>query len=136
MTFEELEQTLPQGFHDAQLKSLSLDYVKKEIRIEIDFVVGVNLKSHSMEFRSAEVLVAEFDFCVMDIPDSSYPYQKKHSLWIDAVSGQPEDSEVALPPHSRSHFLFSIWVDEWNGYMRIAAGDMNLKWLDGNGGAT
>lgn len=52
MTLEELADTLPNGFHDAQVSSLSIDYIKREARLLIDLWVS-DSPSDSEELREA-----------------------------------------------------------------------------------
>jgi len=40
MTLELLADSLPGGFHDTQISSVSIDYVKREARLIIDLSVG------------------------------------------------------------------------------------------------
>ena len=58
MTLEELADTLPNGFHDAQVSSVSIDYVKREARLLMDLWVG-DLSSQNEEerqvYRSGEL---------------------------------------------------------------------------------
>ena len=52
MTLEELADTLPDGFHDAQISSVSIDYIKREARLIIDLSVG-DPSSEDEELRDA-----------------------------------------------------------------------------------
>ena len=40
MTFEELDNELPNGFHDAQLHSVRIDYVRGTMTLHMSFWVG------------------------------------------------------------------------------------------------
>jgi hypothetical protein len=52
VTLEGLAYTLPNGFHDAQVTSVGIDYVKREARLLIDLWVG-ELRSDNEELREA-----------------------------------------------------------------------------------
>jgi hypothetical protein len=41
MTFEELDQKLPNGFHDAKIRTITLDFVNRSIVIGMNLLVGV-----------------------------------------------------------------------------------------------
>jgi hypothetical protein len=127
MNFNEIEKSLPNGFHDAKMESFYFNYARSEIKILLDIWVGS--PQDKEKYRSAELYIQNIDFCIMDIPDKNYPYQKKGALTIDAVPEQPKQSFLNLPPHKLGHFLFTIWVNEWNAFIRIAAEHMQIKWL-------
>jgi hypothetical protein len=40
MTLDELAVSLPNGFHDAELKTLALDYERREARLVLDLWSG------------------------------------------------------------------------------------------------
>lgn len=124
MNFESLEASLPNGFHDALLKNLTIDYMTKSIQISFEFLVS-NL-SESTKYSAAELRVMEFDFCIIDTPSEGYPYNKVCGLSVDAGSGQPSTSPVEVP--SGEGDLFWIWVSDWNSFIRISAKDMELVW--------
>jgi hypothetical protein len=130
MTFEQLEQSLPNGFHDAKLRAINIDYVTRASRLDLDLLVGDpeggDQQSRNI-LRPAVVTVSGFDFCVIDAPDPAYPYAT-FPLTIDAISGQPEGSEISLPPVTQGAFLFTIWINEWNAFIRIAALDLGMEW--------
>jgi hypothetical protein len=42
-------------------------------------------------------------------------------LWIDAGPGQPSKSVVQLPELPPDWFLHWFFVNEWNGFIRVAA---------------
>lgn len=128
MSIEAIIQSLPNGFHDSEMKAISINYFEKIIKINL-IVLLDDRKDSSSSRKPAELVINDFAFCVIDTPDSSYPYLKSKGLTIDIGIGQPSTSEIKLPPYEKSQILFWIWVEEWNGFIRIAAKDAKLNWI-------
>lgn len=129
MTFEQLMDVLPNGLHDSFLKNISVDYISRKISASIDIWVG-NLDSKDFkdreELRSAQLIINDFDFCTLDAPDATYQYSQNKPLSIDAGEGISPTSKIKLPPIKKDHFLFWVWVNQWNSVIHIAARDIDL----------
>lgn len=131
MKLEKLIASLPNGFHDAQMTNLLIDYLAGRITFSLNLLTGdPEDKSKKMQdtYKAAQLIISDFEYCVIDSPDKGYPYLKRGHLNIDLGVGQPATSPVNLPPHKNDSFQFWIWVDEWNSFIRIAAKDVDLKW--------
>jgi hypothetical protein len=132
MKIQELLKTLPNALHDARMQSIKIDYELRVIEIAVEIWMGTldrvdrDLKE---EYRSANLQVTDFEFCVVDVPDKNYPYSSTGKVNIDMGLGEPPNSEVKLPKHKDKNSLFWIWVNEWNAFIRIAAGDIVLSWV-------
>jgi len=139
MTLEELAHTLPNGFHDSALKSLSVDYERRTVHLEMSLKVGDSdgPQEQRDDVRDAHIQVSGLLFLVVDPPSTTagYDFKSPGELWI--VDGYetrsiPEfaktisrDLMEALPPEA---FAQSFFVSEWNSYIHIAARDCAMKW--------
>jgi hypothetical protein len=132
MNFKNLEETLPNGFHDGRLKSLSIDYVSRTLNMDMDLCTGnpeAKAEKERESYRSATVIVENLEFCIIDPPASGYPFNKARQLTIDAGPGAPPNDSVKIPNIGTSSFLFWIWVNEWNAFIRIAAEGIKIEWI-------
>ena len=126
-TIEELELTLPNGFHDARLLRLDIDYRARQATITLDVVVNEEGKP---VFRSGVLRITGVVFLVLDPPapgstlDSSKPSQ------IDTGQGQPNTSPLTLPPVPPGHFLEWFFVVDWNSFIRVCAEDASFEWSE------
>ena len=134
MTFEELDKELPNGFHDAELHDLRIDYVSGSaiLRMGLDF--GSYDRSNSPDYRVGELRVSGLYFCSIETPDPNYPYLPDGSpLNVSGDPGKPETRRAleelssTLPPGVR---CFRLFVNEWNSFIYIAARDVLICWLD------
>jgi len=56
MTFEDVENTLPQGFHDASIESLSFNFSERKLRLAFDLLVKYDEASTKTVLRFGEVI--------------------------------------------------------------------------------
>jgi hypothetical protein len=136
MTLEELAFTLPDGFHDAQVSNVSIDYIKREARLIMDLSVG-DPSSDDAELRDAyregELKLSGLLYWVIEPPDANYPYWESKQLWIDAgdLASASFRPSVKLPePLPAGAFASWFFVQGWNSFMYVAAMDASLEWKE------
>src|SRR5216684_1034247 len=137
MKFEQLDSELPNGFHDARLHKVAIDYPAGSMILHMDLWVGRLDGGNREEYRSAEVRVTGLYFCVVDPPDPSCPYVP--SRFPLDVSGDPAkpDTFPALNELSRTFppglSCYRFFVHEWNSFINIAARDVQISWINDGG---
>src|SRR3954469_11537584 len=88
MNIEDISNALPNGFHDAYIQRLILDYAKHEAVFELEIWVGDSDSkdtTKSDEYRSGRLKLDGFLFCVIEPPD--VPFDERSvledgALWI------------------------------------------------------
>ena len=77
MTLEELEETLPNGLHDAEVKRIATDYELRTVTVELAVWVGdIDDPPERREaYRYARIDISGLCFLVMEAPDAKYPFQ-------------------------------------------------------------
>ena len=133
-TLDELAASLPNGFHDAELNALAIDYAKRELRLSLKIWVGdvaAEAEEEREAYRSAELLISGLIYFVCEPPDPTYPFHSDGSLTIDTggIQGLDRPTSVALPPVSTAAYVNWIFVKEWNAFFYVAARDAQLSWL-------
>lgn len=138
MTLDEIARLLPNGFHDAQLMTVKIDYCRHELCLGMKIWVG-NLATSSGDvheiYRAAVVTLSGLLFCVIEPPDPQYPYREADALTIDAGSITSLPTPAAAPLPSESHkdsFTNWIFVQEWNAFLYVSATGASLAWDDGS----
>lgn len=135
MTFEELENHLPNGFHDAEIYSLKIDYMARSaiIRIALDF--GSLNGPERENYRIGELQISGLFFFSIDPPDPSYPYIPDGCALN--VSGDPSKNDTFPELEKLSHTFSSgvscyrFFVNEWNSFINIAAEEVEIFWISG-----
>jgi hypothetical protein len=134
MTLEELADTLPNGFHDAQVSGISLDYLKREASFTLDIWVGDSSSQNERAreaYRSAELKLSGLLYCAIEPPDASYPYAESGKLWVDAGALESADFRPSVQlPESLPDGAFACWffVQGWNSFIYVGAMEASLEW--------
>ena len=130
MTFGEIEKKLPNGFHDAKIEHISLDYLRGTLLMKMRLLIGTPGGGDQDEYGSAEMKVNGLYFCSIEPPDPTYPFRPNGQLL--GVSGDgsggssPEVRELAQSlPADASYYRF--FVEQWNSFIYIAASDVQIS---------
>jgi len=134
MKLEQLENSLPNGFHDADLETISIDYVSREAVMKLLLLVGspnaVTEEKREI-YQTAELHLSDVLYFVIDTPDMKYRYTEKKSLRIDA--GRAGEKSAPAPPVPLDQLptgISAYWffVSDWNSFIHVAAMDAKLRW--------
>lgn len=145
MTFDQLDEDLPNGFHDAKLLRLALDYEQRSAMLYMKLLVQGPQGPNSEEYRGATVQVAGLCFCSIELPSPDEPFVPDG--FPVNISGYSEESPALMnpnqslaqireilakcPPGTSSYRFFS---HDWNSFIHIAGTDVRLSWDDGIAG--
>lgn len=113
MTIEEIERSLANGFHDARLKGMDIDYAKREVRLDLQADIGIPETREGIKdsYRACRLTLSGLLFCVIEPPGPGYQHQKAERLWI-ADSGPATSAEFLsklpypLPEGAFAHYFF------------------------------
>ena len=127
--FEDLERSLPNGFHDAELLSLHVDYADGQATVELNVDTGDSegLADTVEVYRRARVRFLGLKLFAVDPPGTAGPFVIST---VAAGSGDPPTAKVE--PHLPADcFLVWFFLTSFNSFVRIAAKDVHLEWVDG-----
>jgi len=130
LTLEALAEGLPNGFHDAEIHSILIDYTARRVTLKLSVWLGpVDAKAGSIEtYRDAELSIDGTQVVVIDPPDPRYPYAKAEPLWVDLEHGSPETSIPVLDRVPPGSFRGRFFVRDWNSFISIVASTASLSW--------
>ncbi|MBI5550804.1 MAG: hypothetical protein HY911_04795 [Desulfobacterales bacterium] len=133
MTLDELYRTLPNGFHDAVVHSVTVDYSKREVRFNLSLWVGDlegQDKGARYDYRDGILALYHFGYYIVEAPDPSYPYYGTNKITIDTgeLKSLRSPPAVKLPPTQEGMFVSWIYVFEWNSFIYVAARRAELQW--------
>jgi hypothetical protein len=79
-------------------------------------------------YRTGTLSLSRFLYCVIEAPDSNYPFQLEKELWVDAGSDKSNHvSSTPLPgPLPAEAFTYWFFVNEWNSFIHVAALDAEI----------
>ena len=116
MTLEELDGTLPNGFHDAEFYRIDIDYRRRRVMFEAALWVGTE---QDPERREEGVLLVEgLAFISLDQPEPSSAFMERDYLWVDHGPAREKLTEQLIPD---GHFASEFYVTEWNAFIVVVA---------------
>jgi hypothetical protein len=136
MQIQDIEDSLPNGFHDALLERIDIRYENNRAIFYIQILVGDPDSKNAEEreaYRLGKLTLDSLFFCAIETPDPTYPYREKKHLRISA--GHLESLTHANLPdlvQSLPENAFSCWffIQEWNAFIYVAALDAQFIWSE------
>lgn len=135
MTFNELAYTLPNGFHDAELHRIEMDYLTRTLRLHLVVWIGdMDDPPRREAYRPALVTLKDVAYLIIEPPDfevrqqGEYPWRERGNIRIDAGEGPVSESNTIVPPAPEGTTANWMYIDDFNRYLFFAAGDSSLEW--------
>jgi hypothetical protein len=133
MTLEELEATLPNGLHDAEVKSVLIDYVERRATMELSVWVGdmSDLPATREAYKDGSLTISGLLFVAVEPPDPNYPFAKSGRLCVDACDMKHSLNPKLLTKLPAGAFVRSLFVNGWNSFFHFAGLKAEISWKDG-----
>ena len=134
MTFEELDERFPNGFDDAEIMSVRIDYLTREGKLILSLRGNWPESPNRDEYRQAELSLYGLYYFSIEAPDPDrlfYPEQFK--LTVDGLPEDPEQFPLFKRLQSKltpSAFCCRFYVHDWNSFIHLAARDARFSWVD------
>jgi hypothetical protein len=134
MTFEELEESLPNGFHDATIRWIKSDFISRSLTIGMELWVGLTDSPNPEEYRTGTLLVDPFYLFFVEPPHPTYGFMPDGSPII--VDGDPVklgqnpnvDRLLSVLPEDATAYRF--FVIDGNSSLFIAGRSVAFWWDD------
>ena len=134
MTFEEVEQSLPNGFHDATLLQVSLDSLQRCATVKVSVHVSVPGDQDRELYRVGVLTAKSVSLFFMEPPDPNYEFVldgKGIGMSGDSVAlGQDSRIDPLLRKLPQDSTAYRFFVEDWNSFFYLAAGDATFAWED------
>ncbi len=138
MTWAELEQLLPNGFHDARLDEIKIDYRQRKAVFDLEFWAVTEWPGQRPAvvpemYRRGRLTLLGLLACAVDVPNGEYQEAEASELWIDVAP-----PSVALPKHSswpeellpQGAFVRSFYfLNDAASSVHVAARLVDFEWL-------
>jgi hypothetical protein len=135
MTLDELDQKLPNGFHDAQIFSIEIDYAAGAAKFSLGLLVGwpEDPEPERERYQKAELFLTGQCFCSIDPPFPTYSFiPDGRPIYVSGDPAQPDhlpalrELSAKFPPGT---WCYRFFVHDWNGFIQIAARDARVTWV-------
>ena len=130
MTLEQIETTLPGGFHDARVRRVDIDYRARSARIDIVVDAGDPHSEHLGDrdaWRVARLVLNDVLFVVFE-PPVTRPEAYAGEACISASGPATAGQRRKLPAVPAGFFCHAFFASNWNAYLFAAARDATLTW--------
>lgn len=134
MTFDEVADTLPNGFHDAELLQLSLDAAAHTATLKLSIWMSMATDDDGELYRNGILRADSVALFFVEPPDTRYGHLSNDDrMWCsgDAVSlgqkGAVDPLLSTLPEGSTSYRFFLV---NWNSFLYLSAASVTFTWDD------
>jgi hypothetical protein len=139
MTLDEIARTLPNGFHDSEIRGVTVNYERRiaEIEMTLDYT-SPDGPVPWPPTRDAKVVLRGLKYLAIEPPAHHYPFDDARALDVsDAYNSIGTDASgrrlvspelLAAPPHQA--FATSFFVNDWNSFIHVAADEAELIWAE------
>ena len=128
MTLEDVERALPNGFHDAFLQTLTVDYVARRATLSLRVWIGdadAPTGADQEAYRQVVLTISGLLWWIVEPPAITTGHAAEE-LWIDAGPLSSLKTQPAVPVVSDDAFAWWIFVRQWNAFMYFAATDASI----------
>ena len=132
MNLDTLEADLPNGLHDARLRSYSSDPVERKAEFVLDVWLGdlhSTATSERERRRAARLELLGLVYLLVDNLDPRYPVTGA-PVQIDSCAA--DDNKELASQVPEGGFAGRFFITEWNAFIHFAAVEARLSWLDTN----
>jgi hypothetical protein len=127
MTLHELENTYPNGFHDSELVSVSVDFPTRTCWIELD--IDCNDPDPNV-FTRVKIKLSGLCLFIFEEPDAHDWMLAGNPIWTSGSETTAQllpdldRYQINAPPNS---FFYSFFLHEPNCFLHLAATDAQLE---------
>ncbi|MGH9758696.1 MAG: hypothetical protein ACRD4M_13235 [Candidatus Acidiferrales bacterium] len=133
MTFEELDALYPNGFDDAHVDSLQVDYQNRTAELKLSVRGNPPDSPNEDEYQRAVLVLRGFYYFVIEPPDADHLWYPVRSIQMNCYPEDPSQFplfENLKPKLAAGAFCCRFYVHDWNSFIHIAAKDVQLSWAE------
>lgn len=138
MKLAEIDEKLPNGFHDAEIEQLNWNFEAGLLIFDINFWVAVESGHDRNKRRKGKLELQKVSFLVIEPPElrMSDPKPLRGGVGALQVDGGPANEEnfrdlSKLKANlSADTEIFSFYVVNWNSFIHVATDEAKLTWFD------
>lgn len=133
MTLEQLEEQLPNGLHDARIRSISHNYETGTIVISAEILIGLpeDPPSTRSAYQDATISFTDVFLCHIEQPENERIVSVKGSVWFQYSRTEPGTLLPKLSSRVPAGALsYTFYILEWESSIHIVANDVNFSWAE------
>lgn len=130
MTFEELDRSLPNGFHDATIRKLEIDYAARTVSLVMELLVGAEVSGQT-HYRDGLVVLEGMEFVVVEPPVSWEFLHSPPLPFVDLLEAKSFPASAKSLRVPRGCFLAALYT-HWSSCIYVVARNARHEWLGGD----
>lgn len=139
MNLAQIQEMLPNGFHDAEIAQLMWNFMTGSVSLDMDFWVACEEDRDRERRRRGKIELRRISFLAIEppVPRASDPNPYSFASGTLQIDGVITSAEIfptlprLKPQLPEDTEVFSFYVVNWNSFIHIAAADAKLIWADG-----
>jgi hypothetical protein len=127
-----IEQLLPNGFHDAYLSRLALDFVNRDVELSLRVLVANDDQPASERYRQCRLMLHDYSVLILEPAIAYREIKPSRGLQIDQTQLTDEDYHAFRQVGynmREGNFWLALFVYDWNSRIVISARDAEMKFL-------
>ena len=131
MTLEELEEQLPNGLHDAKIRSITHNYETGTLVVFVEILTGSpnDPPSTRSAYQDALISFSDVFLCHIEQPENERIIGVRGSVWFKYWRTGPG---ILLPKLSdrfpTDALSYTLYILEWESSIHIVATDVSFSW--------
>lgn len=130
MTLENIDDSLPNGLHDAQIASVAHDYSSSVVTLAVNVLVALpDAPESETPYRSAIIQFHGILFCSVEMPQNQRIIGVPGAIWFQHQrldpNNLPQRIAQVLPEGA---LCYSLYVLDWESCIKLAAMDVTFAW--------
>jgi hypothetical protein len=129
MTIEELAAILPNGFHDARLKRLEVNYELNSVQFYLELWTGdldASDEAKRERYTPCQLTLRGLVFCIIEPPIYSAYEAGDLRIDIHALADVKKPLKTKIPERPDGVHASMIFVTDWNACMYVAYRDAQI----------
>lgn len=129
---EQIEKSLPNGLHDAEIRKLTMDYENARLVLSVSVLTGIPSQPYPDReaCRSAEISFLQVQFYSVEYPQAGSSFRHPGNVSFSYENTPPDQLPVGLldvlPPET---LCYSLFIRDWLSHIHIGAGEVAFSWL-------
>ena len=130
MTLEQLEERLPNGLHDAKIRSITHIYETGALIVCVEILTGLPDDPPTIRsaYRDAVISFTDVSLCHIEQPENERIIGAKGGVWFKYSRTEPGIWPLKLSERFPVEAIsYTLYILDWESSIHIVASDLNFS---------
>jgi len=132
MDIEQIEQSLPNGFHDAYLTRFAMNLVVRDVELSLHVLIADDDHPRAERYGSSKLTLQDYAVVTLEPAVAYREIKRGEGLEVDRVRLSEEDYRALREAGYEipaGNFWLALFVYSWNSRIIINARDATLEFV-------